>query len=476
MMSTGMKRNLQLLCIALSMLMFWGCNVGPDYQRPDVEIPKTYKESSGQSWKTAKPQDMVDRGRWWEIYNDPILNDLEERATKCNQNIAVAQAQYQQALAIVMEAQAGFFPTLSATVGDIKSRTQSVTSSPAFPSSSSSPFNTASLGLQANWELDLWGNVRRLVEADEAAAQASEAQLAAVRLSTQATLAQTYFQLRAVDETQGMLDESVAAYEKFLKLTKNQYKAGTASQLAILQADAQLQAMKVQAVDNGVARAQFEHAIAVFINCPPSHVNINKRHNRLVPPSIPVTVPSVLLERRPDIANAERLMAQANAQIGVATSAFFPVLTLSGARTVQKQSFIHLLQAPSIVWSLGAQLSQSLFQGGALIAAVDAADAGYQAAVATYRQTVLAAFQEVEDNLSTLRILKAESLVQDQAVATAQKQFTVTMNQYKAGTASSLDVLTALFNVYNAKRNAITIQSRQMTTSVGLIKALGGKF
>lgn len=476
MISKATKRNLHLLCYCLSMLVIWGCNVGPDYQRPEVQIPKSYKESPEQAWKAAKPQDIVDRGRWWELYNDPILNELEERATNCNQNIAAAQAQYQQALAIVMEAQAGFFPTLSAIVGDVKSRTQPLTSSTAFPASSSSPFNTASLGLQANWEVDLWGNVRRLVEADEAAAQASEAQLAAVRLSTQATLAQTYFQLRVVDETQDMLDESVAAYERFLNVTKNQYKAGTASQLATLQADAQLQAMKVQAVDNGVARAQFEHAIAVFVNCPPSNFNIMKRHSRLVPPSIPVTVPSVLLERRPDIANAERLMAQANAQIGVATSAFFPVLNLSGARTFEKKSFIHLLQAPSIVWSLGAQLSQSLLQGGALIAAVDAADAAYQATVATYRQTVLAAFQDVEDNLSTLKILKAEAVVQDQAVTTAQKQFNFTMNQYKAGTASSLDVLNALFNVYTAKRNAIAIEGRQMTTSIGLIKALGGKF
>lgn len=458
-----------------------GCNVGPDYERPNVALPSTYKESSLkitslQPWKVATPKDIVDRGRWWEIFDDPVLNKLEERAMQCNQNIAVAQAQYQQALAIVSEAQAGFFPILAANLGDVKSRTQPLTTAFGSSSLSSTPYNTASVGLQATWEVDLWGSVRRLVEADEAAAQASKAQLAAIQLSVQATLAQTYFQLRALDEAQTMLDESVATYEKFLNLTKNQYRAGTASQLAVLQADAQLQAIKVQAIDNGVARAQFEHAIAVLTNYLPGNFTIAKKPTHLVPPRIPLEVPSALLERRPDIANAERLMAQANAQIGVATSAFFPSLTLTGARMDQKKSFTNLLSAPAIVWSLGAQLSETIFDGGARCATVMAADAAYQATVATYRQTVLAAFQDVEDNLAALRILQHESAAQEQAVTTAQKQLNFTMNQYKAGTASSLDVLNALFNVYVAKRNSISIASRQMTTATGLVKALGGNY
>jgi NodT family efflux transporter outer membrane factor (OMF) lipoprotein len=312
------------------------------------------------------------------------------------------------------------------------------------------------------------------VEADEAAAQANEAQVSAVRLSIQAAVAQTYFQLRALDEAQTLLDESVATYEKFLKVTKNQYKAGTASQVVILQADAQLQAIKVLAIDNGVARAQYEHAIAVLTNHSPAHFFISRKVQHLVPPQIPLEVPSLLLERRPDIANAERLMAQANAQIGVATSAFFPQLTLTGSRTYQKKSFTHLLSAPSILWSLGAQLTETIIDGGSRSAAVEAADAAYHATVAIYRQTVLSAFQDVEDNLSTLRILENEQAAQDNAVRAAQKQLTYTMNQYKSGTASSLDVLNALFNVYGARRNAINISSRQMTAAVGLIKALGG--
>lgn len=460
-----------------TLILLAGCSVGPDYRRPEVAVPQAYKEATAPHlWKVATPKDTIDRGRWWHIFDDPILNDLEERATCCNQNIAVAQAQYQQALAIVNEAIAGFFPIISGSVGDMKSRTQPVITSPGLSPTSSAPYNTASLGLQSTWEVDLWGSIRRLVEADEAAAQASEAELAAVQLSTQATLAQTYFQLRALDEAQNVFNESVAAYEKFLRLTKNQYKAGTASQLAILQAEAQLEAINVQSIDNGVARAQYEHAIAVLANYPPGNFTIAKRTSRLTPPEIPLEIPSSLLERRPDIANAERLMAQANAQIGVATSAFFPTLTLTGSRSYEKRSFANLLSAPSIVWSLGAQLTETIFDAGARCAAVDAADANYHATVATYRQTVLAAFQDVEDNLSTLRILNQEYAAQDRALVVAQKELIYARNEYNAGTASTLDVLNALFDVYVAKRNAIDIASRQMTAAAGLIKALGGDY
>ena len=460
-------------CYYIPLFLLLGCNVGPDYIRPNVDVPATYKEASLQPWKIATPQDTLDRGQWWQVFNDPDLNHLEEQATATNQTIAVAQAQYQQALALVDEVKSGFFPTLSGSVGDTKSRSQSLAPL-GTTTTTGKPFNAASLGFQSTWEVDLWGNVSRLVEADEATAQASEAQVSAVSLSIQAAVAQTYFHLRALDETQALLDESVAIYEKFLKVTKNQYKAGTASQVAILQANAQLQAIKVLAIDNGVARAQHEHAIAVLTNHPPAHFSISRKSQHLVPPQIPLEVPSLLLERRPDIANAERLMAQANAQIGVATSAFFPQIILTGSRTYQKKSFTHLLSAPSILWSLGAQLTETIVDGGSRRAAVEAADAAYHATVATYRQTVLSAFQDVEDNLSTLRILENEQVAQDGSVKAAQKQLTYTMNQYKSGTASSLDVLNALFNVYGARRNAINISSRQMTAAVGLIKALGG--
>jgi NodT family efflux transporter outer membrane factor (OMF) lipoprotein len=460
--------------------MLGGCAVGPDYVRPKIAVPPAYKEAPGDkgSWKVATPQDTGNQEAWWLIFHDPALNALQVEATTANQNIAVAQAQYEQALALVREARAGFFPALTATVGDTKSRssvsvTGGIGSTPGAAGGRSAG-HSASAALQATWEPDLWGGVRRLIEADEAAAEASAAQLAAIRLSTQATLAQTYFQLRALDETQKILDESVTAYEKFLKMTKNHYGAGTASRLAVLQAETQLQAIRVLAVDNGVARAQFEHAIAVLTGCPPANFSISRKASSLTPPLIPLDVPSVLLERRPDIAQAERLMAQANAQVGVASAAFFPVLTLSGTRGVGSRSFGHLFSNPAPFWSLGAQVAGTLLEGGSRAAAVEAAGAEYQASVAHYRQTVLAAFQDVEDNLATLNILKVEGKAQEGAVVAAEKELELTMNAHKAGTLAASDVLTALFNVYAARRDAIHIASRRMVAAVGLIKALGG--
>lgn len=467
-----------------TLLLVSGCTVGPDYIRPEMQVPSAYKEDKG-DWKIAIPQDTADQGSWWLIFNDSELNSLEEEATKSNQSIAVAGAQYEQTLAIVREAKAGFFPTLAGTVNDTKSRSSTGTTSGTSSSSSNSsnsgsnsgkPASFATGSLQAAWELDLWGSVRRLVEADEAAAQASAAQLAAIRLSIQATLAQTYFQLRALDEAQEMLDESVTAYEKFLKITKNQYAAGTVSKLTILQAESQLQSVRVMALDNGIARSQYEHAIAVLLGRNPTNFSISRQVKSLTPPLIPVQVPSALLERRPDIANAERLMAQANAQIGVATAAFFPILNLSGSRGVGSNSFGQLFSKPFSFWSLGAQATDLIFDGGSRAAAVDVADAVYQASVAQYRQTVLTAFQDVEDNLATLTILSAEAQAQEEAVKVAEKEQVFTLNAYKAGTLAATDVLTSLYNVYTARRNAIAIAGRRMTAAIGLIKALGGSW
>jgi NodT family efflux transporter outer membrane factor (OMF) lipoprotein len=480
------KCAIHLTCCLMLASLVSGCAVGPDYENPEVLVPLAYKEASSEDWKMATPQDSADRGKWWLVFNDPILNELEDKATECNQNIAVARAQYDKALALVDAAKAGFFPLMTASIADRKANlpggstttsvtnVQSLTGSSAASGANTSAARGFSAGYQATWEPDLWGSVRRLVESEEAAAQASEAQLANVKLATQGTLAQTYFQLRALDEAKDVYDESVAAYEKFLKLTKNQYKAGTASQLAIMQADSQLQAIKVQAIDIGVARAQYEHAIAILIDTPPSNFSIPRRKSQLVPPKVPEEIPSALLERRPDIANAERLVAQANARIGVATAAFYPTLTLSGSKIFQATSFPKLFSAPIIAWSLGAQLAQTVFDGGTRWSALESSKADYLVTVGTYRQTVLAAFQDVEDNLSNLRILNQESAAQASAVRAAEKQSTYTLNEYKAGTASSLDVLNALFLVYSAKINATNIASRQMTAAAGLIKALGG--
>lgn len=444
------------------------CSVGPDYERPSMDIPATFKEASGCAWKVATPDNLPGQERWWTLFNDDVLNALEEQATQSSPKIAVALAQYEQAMAVIDQAKAGFFPTLALSASDTKTATKTPAS--ASTSSKTSAKNEAPITAQATWEIDLWGQVRRLVEEDEALAASDAALLAGVKLSTQSTLAQAYFQLRALDEAQDAYDAIVAAYTKFLTVTQNQYRAGVASQLAVQEAKAQLKAIEVLTLDNGVIRAQLEHAIAVLVNEFPAHFSIKKRKTELTPPKVPLSVPSTLLERRPDIASAERLMAAANAQRGVATAAYFPSVTLSGTHT----SYLTLLSAPVVVWALGAQVTQTLFDGGARAATLEAADAGYRQAVATYRQTVLAAFQNVEDNLSTLRILNEERAGQEGVLTAAEKELTFIKNQYSAGTVSSLEVMGALYTTYNARIATVTLASRQMSASVALITSLGG--
>lgn len=455
----------------IGLLFLASCSVGPDYVRPSIEVPKAYKARSPLSWKTAHPRDQLDRGSWWHIFHDPLLNSLEEEALVANQNIAIAKAQYEQALALVDQARANFFPSISVNLSESKSRQTSQTST---RNNSISPLT--STGIQTTWETDLWGKIRQQVEADQAGAQASEAQLAAAQLSIQATLAQAYFQLRALDELQILLEESVVVYEKYLKTTKNQYKAGIASEVDLLTSDNQLQTIKAETIDNRIARAQLEHSIAVLINKPPSTFSISPQSARLLPPEIPQEVPSSLLERRPDIAQAERLVSQANAKIGIAKSAFFPTLTLSGSRGYENKNLGHLFSTPSMIWSLGTDLVETIFDGGSRSAAVTIAEASYQETVATYRQTVLAAFQNVEDCLSTLFFLKNERLVQDKSIKIVEKELTHMLNKKREGVVYSIDTLQALFNVYSTKRTAISLYSRQMTETVSLIQSLGGNF
>ncbi len=464
-----MRKLGNLFILGLSSFLM-ACSVGPDYERPPADVPLTYKETTPGDWgiwKVASPEQTYNRYCWWRIFNDDLLNDLEEQATKYNPSIAVALAQYEEALAVVDEAAAGFYPVVTGGYAGSKTGTRS-------PAANGIPAETtqtklSSIGMQAAWDVDLWGSVRRLVEEDAAIAESDAALLAGVRLSTQAMLAQDYFQLRALDELQDAFDESVKQYEKFIKITRNQYNAGVANQLALLQAEAQLEALQVLAYDNYVVRAQLEHAIAVLINKAPSEFSIKKKPTKLVPPKIPVEVPSTILERRPDIASAEQLMAAANAQIGVATAAFYPVLNLTGYRN----QYLKALSAPAAIWGLGTTFIETFFDGGLRAATLEAANAAYRATLATYRQTVLSAFQDVEDNLSTLRILKNEQDAQTKALNTANKQLKFTMHQYEAGLATSLDVINALFNVYVAQRGQYTIASRQMTSAVGLLRSLG---
>ena len=389
-------------------------------------------------WKAAEPRDHEWKGPWWTVYNDPVLNSLAGEVSVSNQTVAQAEAQFRQARALVALARSAYFPIVDASVSASRSRAANTTGGP-----SRGAVNSHSLALDASWEPDLWGRVRRSVEASAASAQASAADLESIRLSLQAELAQDYFLLRALDAQQQILEDTVKAFETSLKLTENRYQVGVVARADVIQAQTQLRTTQAQAIDVGVQRAQFEHAIAVLIGKPPSEFALPRAPLNALPPGIPVGVPSELLERRPDIASAERRVAAANAQIGVAKAAFFPALTLSATGGFQGAGFSQWLNAPARFWSLGATLAQTIFDAGARRAQTEQAIAAYDATVAAYRQTVLAGFQEVEDNLAALRILEQEAQVQAEAVTAARQAVDITLNQYKAGTVSYINVLTA---------------------------------
>ncbi|WP_321844195.1 efflux transporter outer membrane subunit [Paraburkholderia bannensis] len=452
-----------------------GCAVGPDYHRPDTAVPAAYKEAP-KGFKVAQPADTADRGMWWLIYDDAQLNGLMDQLNTNNQTVAQYAAAYRQARALVGEARAAYFPVVSASFSGTRSRTPSrvSSSSSSFSSGSGSISNNVNLGLDATWEPDLWGKVSRTVSAEEAGQQGAAADLANARLSAQATLAQTYFTLRALDAQQKLLDDTVAAYQKSLTLTQNQYAQGVAGRADVVQAQTQLQSAQAAAIDNGVARAQDEHAIAVLVGQPASSFTIAPSPLTATPPTVPLTMPSALLERRPDIASAERKAAAANEQIGVAISAFFPTLTLSASGGFESSVFSQLLQMPSRFWTLGPSLAATVFDAGLRRAQTEAARAAYDQQVATYRQTVLAAFQDVEDNLASQRILAQEIVVQQQAVESAQHALSIVTNEYKAGTIDYQNVLSAQTTAFTAQQKLASIAGQRMVSSVGLVKALGG--
>jgi len=466
--------------------MLGACAVGPDYKKPDLAVPAAYKENADwhpADWTRAQPGDAMKRGAWWEIFGDAKLNDLEQQVDVSNQSLKQAEAQYRQAAAIVSGARANYFPTVGVsasgqragryTTGNASSG-GTVGSGTIDTSGSSHPTNTYSVPFTASWEPDLWGQVRRTVEGDVANAQASAATLESTRLSLQAQLAQTYFQLRVVDEQKRLLDETVAAYQKSLQLTQNQYNVGVAARADVVQADTQLKQAQVQAIDLGIARAQFEHAIALLVGKTPAEFSLAPEPLNVAPPPVPVALPSTLLERRPDVAIAERQAAAANAQIGVAEAAYFPNLLLSATAGYESSTFSNILAAPSRFWTLGAQLAETIFDGGAREAQVAQARAGFDAAAANYRQVALAAFQNVEDNLAALRILEAEAAAQAEAVKSAEQSLAIALNQYRAGTVSYLNVVTAQTTAYSNERNAISILGNRLNDSVALVKALGG--
>jgi NodT family efflux transporter outer membrane factor (OMF) lipoprotein len=477
--------------IAAGLVVFGtGCTVGPNYVKPPAQVPPAYKENA--NWKVAQPKDELPRGKWWLIYNDPQLNALEDQVDISNQNIAQAEANFRQAVAQITVARAPLFPTVSG--GPSWSRfkrseslgnTRSTSGGSAGTSSSTSggggigsfpgaTLNDYLMNLVATWELDIWGLVRRSVESSKATAQASAATLEGTRLSSQATLAQSYFQIRSLDAQKRLLVDVAADFQKILTITKNRYAQGVASRNDVALAETQLKNTQAQAIDLGVQRAQLEHAIATLMGKPASDFSLAKAPLPTSIPPIPAGVPSALLERRPDIATAERNMAAANAQIGAAIAAFFPNLTLSATGGFEASTTAQWFLWPSRFWSLGAAAAQTVFAGGQRLGQTQSARAAYDANVAAYRQTVLTGFQEVEDNLAALRILADEARAQDEAVKAARLSAQLSTNQYQAGTISTIDLLTVLTVARNNERTAVTIQGNRLNASVLLVKALGG--
>ena len=458
-----MKKLSAALLVALA-----GCAVGPDYQRPPVEAPAEFKEMKG--WRAATPADALPRGDWWTAFNDPDLDALMKRVDVSNFNLRAAEARVRQARALADSARAGYFPTIGAGATATRSKSPSLPNAP----STTAAVSTYSATVNASWELDLWGKVRRAVEAGDAGWQASAADLETARLSARAQLATSYFTLRLTDGFRQILEDTVAAYERSLVLTRNRYNAGVVARVDVVQAEVQWKSAQAQLVDLSVDRAQLEHAIALLVGEAPANFSLERKPLALSMPDVPLTLPSALLERRPDVASAERNVAAANARIGVAKAAFFPALTLSGAGGYRSIDAGQLFTAPFRFWSLGAAVAQPLFDGGARSAASDQAVAAYDEEVALYRQTVLTGFQEVEDNLAALRILADEATVQDEVLEGSRRNVELTLNQYNAGVVSYLNVIVAQATLLQNERTSAQLRGRRLTASINLVKAAGG--
>ena len=448
-----------------------GCTVGPDYVRPSIEVPAAFKESK--DWKAAEPRDAVARGPWWATFGDAELDALMPQLDVSSQTIAAAEAQVRVAAALADQSRAQWWPTVTGSVSRTHTQSSVTTGSVAGIGTHRATIDT--LGFDASWEADLWGRIRRLVESGDASTQASAGDLASARLSAQAALAQNFLQVRALDSQRALLERTVADYEHSLELTRNRYAAGVVSRGDVALADAQLQATRTQVVDLGIQRAQLEHAIAVLLGRPASTFSIAPGTLAATPPPVPdAGVPADLLERRPDVAAAERRVAAANAQIGVARAAYFPVATLGATFGYQSASSSTWLTQPAQFWSLGPALALTLLDGGRRSAVAAQATAAYDEAVANYRNTVLQAFSEVEDNLAALRILETEAAVQDQAVRAAQLSLEVAENQYKAGVIGYLQVVATQAATLQAETTSLQIRARRIAGTVQLVKALGG--
>jgi NodT family efflux transporter outer membrane factor (OMF) lipoprotein len=461
-----------LLCCALVALA--GCAVGPNYHRPAAPGPQQFKEAEG--WKPAAPAQAASGTHWWSVYNDPVLDELEGQIEISNQTLKASEAAWRESRALVSQARAAYLPTVGvnadATRQGGRANSSSGTGGVVVPAAH--PYNTFEVEATASWELDVWGKIRRTVEGQLANAQASEAELAAARLSAQASLASDYMDLRVADETRKLLDETVAAYQRSLTITQNQYHAGIVAKADVITAQTALGGAQSQQLAIGVTRATLEHAIAVLVGKAPADFSIEPAPFGASVPVAPTGVPSTLLERNPTVAAAERNMAAANAQIGVAIAAYFPDLTLSGLAGYASNTASHLFTAPNQVWSFGGNASATLFDFGLRAAQVRQSRAAYDAAVANYRQAVLVAFQQVEDQLATLRILEAQYAVQDATVQSADEAVRLALNEYKAGIVSYTTVVTAQATALSAAQTLLAIRQNRLNASVALVQALGG--
>jgi NodT family efflux transporter outer membrane factor (OMF) lipoprotein len=452
------------------MLLLAGCTVGPNYRRPAAAVPATYKEV--ENWKQAQPNDQNLGRNWWEMFQDPQLNALEAQVNVSNQNLKAAEAQYTQARAAVRYYRADFFPTI--TGGASATRNRISNNRPASVVANGTTYNDFQIPLELSYEVDVWGRVRRNVESYREQAQASAADLATVNLSMHAQLALDYFQARTLDAEEQLLNLTVTQYEQALALIQSRYAGGLASDVEVQQAQTQLETTRAQAIDVGVARAQYEHAVAILIGKAPADFSLAALPLTAPPPPIPAGLPSELLERRPDIAAAERRMASANAQIGVATAAYYPTISLGATGGFESGVITTLISGPSMLWSAGGSAVEPLFDAGRRRANLDQAKAAYDQTVANYRQTVLTGFQQVEDNVAALRILENEAQVQAKAVVAAQKYLELANTRYKGGVTSYLEVTIAQSAALTDELTAVNILGRRMVDAVTLVQALGG--
>ena len=480
------KDRIILLMALVVILLLTGCAVGPKYARPTVETPLAYKETpqaaarESESWRASQPKDATNRGQWWKVFNDPQLDELEGKASSSNQEIVAAANNFLAARALVREARAQYFPTLTTNPTITNERPSPAQfgglqagSAMGVPLTVKS-YTNYTLPFDASWEPDFWGRIRNGVRSSIYAAQASAADLENGRLSEQAELAADYYELRGQDSLKEVLDSTVSAYQEAFNLTATQYKAGLGNDEAVAQAEAQLKAAQAQDTNLAILRAQYEHAIAVLVGEPASTFSLPAKSQLTIPPSIPAGVPSELLERRPDIAAAERSVAQANAQIGVAKSAYFPVILLSATGGFGNSSAANWFIWPSRFWSVGPSLAEAIFDAGLRRATMAQFRASYDVTLAYYRQTVLTAFQQVEDNLASLRILSQDIEQQDAAVKAAARSLQEAKVRYKAGLDPYLNVISAQTILLNDQQTAVTFRMQQMVASVQLIKALGG--